>query len=121
GARVGAGGVSAGVDVADTELSRARGRADREQADAQLRLLTAGARPEDIRQAEAQLANAQSGIGAAEAELASAQADVDRFESLLASNSGSRKQRDDAVTRRDVAQQRLKGAQDQARAARQNP
>src|SRR5205823_8662505 len=69
---------------------------------------------------EAQLANAQSGIGAAEAELASAQADADRFESLLASNSGSRKQRDDAVTRRDVAQQRLKGAQDQARAAREN-
>ena len=34
----------------------------------------------------------------------SAQADVDRFEALLASNSGSRKQRDDAVTRRDVAQ-----------------
>src|SRR5207245_3956311 len=64
--------------------------------------------------------NAQSAVGAAEAELASAQADVDRFQALLASNSGSRKQRDDAVTRRDVARQRLQGAQDQVRAAREN-
>src|SRR5438552_1379444 len=120
GDRVQANDVIAHLDVADTQLALARARADRDQADAQLRLLLAGARPEDVRQAEAQVANAQSAVGAAEAELASAQADVDRFEALLASNSGSRKQRDDAVTRRDVARQRLQGAQDQVRAAREN-
>jgi HlyD family secretion protein len=73
-----------------------------------------------VRQAEAQLANARSAAGAAEAELVSAQADVDRFEALLAQNSGSRKQRDDAVTRRDVAKERLRGAQDQVRASAEN-
>jgi HlyD family secretion protein len=97
----------------------ARARAERDQAAAQLRLLAAGARAEDVRQAEAQLASAQSQAGAAEAELRSAQADVERFEALLASNSGSRKQRDDAVTRRDIARQRLQGAQDLVRAARE--
>ena len=120
GDRVKAGDVVAQLDVSDATLALARARADRDQATAQLRLLQAGARPEDIRQAEAQLAAAQSSVGAAEAELASAQADVERFEALLASSSGSRKQRDDAVTRRDVARQRLRGAQDQVRAAREN-
>jgi HlyD family secretion protein len=120
GDRVKAGDVLARLDVADTELALARARADRDQAEAQLQLLLAGTRPEDVRQAEAQLANARSSVGAAEAELASAQADVDRFEALLASNSGSRKQRDDAVTRRDVARERLRGARDQVRAAEEN-
>ena len=65
---------------------------------------------EDIRQAEAQVAAAPKPTSrAADAELAAAQADVDRFEALLASNSGSRKQRDDAVTRRDVARRARAG------------
>jgi len=120
GDRVKAGDVIATLDVADAELALVRARAERDQADAALRLFQAGARPEDIRQAEAQLANAQTSVGAAQAELTSAQADVDRFEALLASNSGSRKQRDDAVTRRDVARERLQGSQDQVRAGREN-
>ncbi len=120
GDRVNAGDLIARLDVADAELALARARAERDQAAAQLRLLQAGARPEDVRQAEAQAAAAQSAVGAVQAELASAQEDVDRFEGLLASNAGSRKQRDDAVTRRDVAKQRLQGAQDQVRAAREN-
>jgi len=120
GDRVNAGDVVARLDVADTKIAVARAQADHDQAEAQLRLLLAGARPEDVRQADAQVAAAQSNVGAAEAELASAQADVGRFEALLASNSGSRKQRDDAVTRRDVAKERLQAAQDQARAAREN-
>ena len=120
GDRVNAGDPVATLDAADADLALARARADHDQADAQLRLLLAGARPEDVRLAEAQLAAAQSGAAATQAELASAQADVDRFEALLASNSGSRKQRDDAVTRRDVTKQRLQGAQDQVRAAREN-
>jgi HlyD family secretion protein len=119
GDRVSAGDVIARLDAADSELALARARAERDQAEAQLRLVQAGARPEDIRQAEAQVAAAQASVGAARAELAAAQADVDRFEALLASNSGSRKQRDDAVTRRDVARERVRGAEDQVRAARE--
>ncbi len=120
GDRIAAGQAIATLDTADAELALARARAERDQVDAQLRLLRAGARVEDVRQADAQLATAQSDVGAAEAELAAARADVDRFEMLLASNSGSRKQRDDAVTRRDVATTRVQGAQDRVRAAREN-
>jgi len=120
GDRVRAGDVLAALDTADAELALARVRADEQQAQAQLRLLQAGARPEDIRQAEAQSAGARADVGAATAELASAEADVERFESLLAANSGSRKQRDDAVTRRDVAKERLQGAKDRVRAAEEN-
>jgi len=119
GDRVATGDVIARLDTTDADLALARAAAEKQQADAQLRLLLAGARPEDIRQAEAQLAAAQANVGSAEVELRAAQADVDRFEALLASNSGSRKQRDDAVTRRDVARERVRAAQDQARAARE--
>jgi HlyD family secretion protein len=119
GQRVNRGDVIARLDTADAELSLARATADRAQAVAQLALLRAGSRPEDIRQAEAQAAAAESTAGAASADLRSAQADTDRFEALLAQNSGSRKQRDDAVTRRDMAAERLRGAEEQVRAARE--
>ena len=119
GDRVRAGDLIARLDTADQQLALARANADRDQADAQLRLLLAGARGEDIRQGEAQAATADADVRAADAELAAAQADVDRFESLLASSSGSRKQRDDAVTRRDVAAARAQGARDRVRAARE--
>ena len=120
GDRVAAGVVVARLDTADAELGLARAQADRAQADAQLRLLRAGARPEDVRQAEAQVGAAQADAAAADAELAAAQADVDRYERLLSSNSGTRKQRDDAVARRDVARERGVGARDRVRAAREN-
>jgi HlyD family secretion protein len=119
GDRVEAGAILATLDTADTQLALARARADRDQADAQLRLLRAGARVEDVRQAEAQVATAQADARAAGAELAAAQTDADRFESLLASNAGSRKQRDDAVARRDVARERARSAEDRVRAARE--
>jgi membrane fusion protein YbhG len=107
GGRVAAGALIAKLDTADAELALARAKAERSQADAQLRLLRAGSRVEDIHQAEAQVDTARAEASAANAELVSAQSDVDRFEQLLASNSGSRKQRDDAVARRDVARDRL--------------
>jgi HlyD family secretion protein len=119
GDRVAAGDIVARLDTGDAELALARGRAEREQAEAQLRLLVAGARPEDVRQAAAQVAAAENEVRAVDAELAGAQADVVRFEGLLASNSGSRKQRDDAVTRRDVAAARAQGARDRVQAARE--
>jgi HlyD family secretion protein len=120
GDRVKSGDTVARLDTADTQLALARAKADRDQAEAQLRLLRAGARAEDIRQAEAQVANAEADVRAADAELAAAQADADRFEALVAANSGSRKQRDDAVTRRDVARARAQGARDRVRAARES-
>jgi HlyD family secretion protein len=120
GDRVSAGDLIARLDTADATLALARAQTDRDQAEAQLRLLLAGARQEDIRQADAQVAAADSDVRAAEVETAAAQADVDRFEMLLASNSGSRKQRDDAVARRDLARERIQGARDRVRAVREN-
>ena len=119
GDRVKAGDLVAQLDTADAQLAILRVKAERDQADAQLRLLLAGARPEDIRQAEAQRATAEAEVRAAETELGAAQADVDRFEALLASNSGSRKQRDDAVARRDVGTARVQAARDRVTAARE--
>jgi HlyD family secretion protein len=103
GDRVKAGDVVARLDTADAELALRRAAADRDQAVAQLALLRAGSRTEDIRQAQAQLQSAQNDAHAASAELDSASADVERFENLLRANAGSIKQRDDAVTRRDIA------------------
>lgn len=117
GQRVEIGAVVARLDTADALLALERARAERAYAEAQLRLLRAGARPEDIRQSEAHAATARAEIDAAQAELAAAAIEVDRFESLLASSSGSRKQRDDAVARRDVARERLKAARARATAA----
>jgi multidrug efflux pump subunit AcrA (membrane-fusion protein) len=56
GDRVKQGDVIARLDTRDIDLALQRAQAERSQADAQLRLLQAGARGEDIRQAEAQLA-----------------------------------------------------------------
>jgi HlyD family secretion protein len=117
GDRVKAGDVLARLDTADARLALMRARADRDQADAQYRLLLAGARPEDIREAEAQRATAEADVRAAEAELTAAQADADRFEALLASDSISRKQRDDAVTHRDVAVQRVQASRERVSGA----
>jgi HlyD family secretion protein len=117
GARVQVGDLIARLDTTSVNLALRRARAERAQADAQLRLLLAGSRIEDIRQAEAQTASADSEVAAARADLKSAEADLDRFESLLKSNSGSQKQRDDAATRKEVAEERLAGAEQRARAA----
>jgi HlyD family secretion protein len=117
GDRVTAGQVIARLDARDAALTIERLRADRAQADAQLRLLQAGSRPEDVRQADAQVTAAEADIGAAQSELVNAQADLDRYEALLKANAGSRKARDDAQARRDVARDRVVGARQRARAA----
>jgi len=117
GDRVAVGALVARLDTADTELALRRAEADRDQAVAALKLLEAGARGEDIRQARAQESSAQAEIAAAESELEGANADLQRFDALVKSNAGSRKQRDDAATRRDVAVARVNAARDRARAA----
>jgi HlyD family secretion protein len=117
GDRVNAGALIARIDTADIDLAIRRAEADRDQAVAALRLLQAGARAEDVRQARAQAESARADVQAAESELRSAADDLQRFEALLASNAGSRKQRDDAATRRDVAAARLNAARERVRAA----
>jgi HlyD family secretion protein len=117
GDRVAQGALIARLDTADADLARLRAAADKTQAEAQLRLLQAGARSEDIRQAQAQVASADADAAAAATDLAAAELDAQRFESLLASDSGSRKQRDDAVARRDVAKDRVRAAKERVTAA----
>ncbi|MGQ0733113.1 MAG: HlyD family secretion protein [Acidobacteriota bacterium] len=107
------------LDPRDAELAVARAKADQQLADAQLRLALAGARREEISQADAQAEAARQDIAAARAELGAADADLERFEALLKANAGSRKQREDAASRRDVARERVQAAESRARAADQ--
>ena len=105
------------LDTRDVQLAIRRAQAERQAADAQLRLVKAGARVEDLRQAQAQIETARADLAAARTELAAAEQDLGRFETLLAANSGSRKQRDDAATRRDLARDRVASAQSRVRSA----
>ena len=113
GDRVAPGDLVALLDTRDIELQIGRAGAERVAADAQLRLLEAGARP----QAEAQVDAATADAAAAEVELRAAETDFKRFEDLLQANAGSQKQRDDARARVDVARERESGARDRIRAA----
>lgn len=117
GRQVKAGDVLVRIDTADAEIALQRAQAEREHAAAQLRLVRAGARVEDVRQARAQASSARADIAAAEAEVKAAGDDLQRFEALLAANAGSRKQRDDAAARAAVAKARLDAARERARAA----
>jgi HlyD family secretion protein len=119
GDRVQQGQLIARLDTADVEIALQGAEAQRAQAEAQLRLLKAGARPEEIRQAQAQTASAAADVRAAQADLAAADADLQRFEHLLETNSGSQKQRDDARTRRDMARDHLEAARAREAAARE--
>jgi HlyD family secretion protein len=107
GARVTAGERLVVLETTDVDLALRRVAAERDQAVAALRLLEAGARVEEIRQAEAQVAAAQADQEAAQAELNAARAEADRFERLVANRAGAEKPRDDAVARRELAAARL--------------
>jgi HlyD family secretion protein len=119
GDRVEAGQVLMTLDTRDARLAIDRARAERAAADAQLRLVQAGARVEDIAQAQSQIETARAELSAARAELDASEQDLARFESLLANNSGSRKQRDDAATRRDVARERVASAESRVKTAQE--
>lgn len=105
------------LDTRDTELAINRAKAERAAAEAQLRLVLAGSRNEDIRQAEAQAESLRSEVAAARVELKAAEQDFERFETLLKNNSGSLKQRDDAAARRDVAADRVRAAESRVKTA----
>ena len=119
GDRVTVGQTIAQLDTTDILLVVRRATADRDLATAQLALLLAGSRQEDIRQAAAQVKGAEADTAGARDDLAAAQADVVRFETLLKSSSGTQKQRDDAAARRDLAKARLQAAQERVLAARE--
>jgi HlyD family secretion protein len=102
---VAAGQEVARIDATDARLALAAARAERGQAEAELRLRRSGARPQEIREAEAQLRRA-------EAEQEAGALDLERMEGLLASGSGTAKARDDARLRRDVAAAGVAAAQE---------
>lgn len=119
GDRIEAGAVIARLDTEDTMLQIARTRADRATVVAQLRLLEAGSRAEDIRQARAQVDATAADVAAVDAEVTAASLDLDRFQALLTANAGSVKQRDDAQARVDTAKARQRAGQDRVRSARE--
>ena len=82
------GDVIALLDTRDIELQIGRANAERATADAQLRLLQAGARSQDIRQAEAQVDAATADAAAAEVERRAAETDFQRFEDVAAGQRG---------------------------------
>jgi HlyD family secretion protein len=119
GDRVAVGRTIAQLDTTDVLLVLRRATADRDMAAAQLALLLAGSRQEDIRQAGAQVKGAEADTTGARDDLAAAQTDLARFDTLLKSNSGTEKQRDDAAARRDLAKSRLQSSQERVLAARE--
>lgn len=88
------------IETTDLMLLLDRANAEREQADADLRLRLAGARKEDIRETE-------SRVDAARATLDGAEKDLARMQALLDRGSGTAKSRDDALTRRDTARAQM--------------
>jgi HlyD family secretion protein len=117
GQHVAAGDVLVAIATTDVDLALRQARAERDRATAQLQLLEAGSRPEDVRQAEAQVAAAESDRRAAASDLTAAKADEQRFEQLLRAKAGAEKQRDDAVARREQAEARVAATEDRSRAA----
>jgi len=117
GDRVTRGDLIARLDTRDTQLQIERARAERATSEAQLRLLQAGSRGEDIRQAESQVEAADADVAASDAERKAAEADLARFEALLQANAGSQKQRDDARARVDIARERERSARERVRGA----
>jgi HlyD family secretion protein len=91
------------LDTLDAEHRLAAARATVAAADAQLRLLLAGSRAEDLRRAEENLARAQ-------AELDAARRDLVRLEGLAERGSATEKARDDARTRREVTGRAVEAA-----------
>jgi HlyD family secretion protein len=117
GARVATGDVLVRLSTTDIDLTIDRARAERAGAEAQMRLLRAGSRIEDVRQAEAQVAAARADLRAAAAELQAAETDEARYQQLLDRKAGATKPRDDARARREVAAARVQALRDRVAAA----
>lgn len=101
-----AGQAVARLDPRDYELNVARGRAEAEVAKAALTLLEAGARPQELRVAEA-------AVSQAEAQLRFARAELRRVESLVSKKLAAQEQLDQLLLQEDVARAALAQAQQQ--------
>jgi HlyD family secretion protein len=99
------------IDAVDVELALRQARAERDQAQADLRLRLTGARLEDIAELEAQVRSAEADAGAA-------RHDFERMQGLLERGSGTTKARDDAQARRDVTAARVEALQQSLRRLR---
>lgn len=118
GERVTAGQVLVTLSTTDADLQIGRLEAERAQADAQLRLLLAGSRKEDVDQALAQVTAAEADLRTAEAELEAAAVEAVRFARLVEQRAGSTKARDDAEARRRAAETRVASMKERVGVAR---
>jgi HlyD family secretion protein len=91
------------VETTDQEHQLERARAETAAAESQLQLLLEGTRREDLRRAEEALAQAR-------AELDAARRDLTRLEGLADRGTATQKARDDARTRREIAERAVAGA-----------
>ena len=103
GQTVAPGDLVARFDSVDLSHQLAQARAAEAGADAQLSLLLAGSRKEDLKRADERLAQTQ-------AELDGTARDVGRLEGLADRGTATEKARDDARTRRDVSERAVAGA-----------
>ena len=117
GERVDAGTAVITLSGEDLDRQQARLEAERAHAQAQLRLVRAGARVEDVAQAEAQLAAAQAEWRAAVEEREAAVSDATRFRRLADDRAGSVKASDDAAARARVAAARVDAVGDRVKVA----
>lgn len=95
------------LDTTDMERERARAEADRDMMKARLSMLQAGARPEEIREAEAQLEQADSAYQRAQAEYQRSQAALKAQTITLRDAESARNDFDGARAQRDAATARL--------------
>lgn len=92
------------VDTIDAELALREAKAQRDQADAQLRLRIAGSRREDIAELSARVDSAKADLIGAEKELA-------RQETLVTEGVTTERAKDESLGRRDALKGQLEAAQ----------
>ncbi len=93
------------LDTTNYALNYHQAQAAASQAEAQLLLLEHGSRHEDIEQAANQVQQAQANFN-------NAKVDEDRLKDLLAANAATKKQYDDAVSRREALEAGLGAAKE---------
>ena len=96
------------LDTVDTVLALEVARAEKGQAEADLKVLLAGSRPEDI-------AEARQAVKHAEADLSGAGQELERIEALASSGLEAEQKLDSVVVVRDMTASTLQGARERLR------
>jgi RND family efflux transporter MFP subunit len=104
------------LDRTDMERERARAAADRDMMEARLKMLQAGTRPEDLREARAQLEQAESAYQRSEAEYRRSQAAVKAQTISTRDAEAARNDYEGARAQRDAVKARLARLEAGARA-----